>query len=441
MAQPRATWKGYLRLSLVTIEVALFSAVERSGGAPALRQLHAPSGKRVRYQKIAPGIGPVDDDDIVKGYEIGGYVVLEADEIDEIKLETKRAIRLAQFVDAAEVDPRYFERPYYLTPEGEASAEGFVVIREALRRAGKMGLGQMTMRGREHLVAIRPCGPGPMLETLRYADEVRESDRVFEDIPDIEPEPDMLDLAGELIERKSAAFDPAAWSDSYATALRELIERKREGEAVVGVSEEDRRGGAEVVDLMAALKNSLSEEGGSASKRGGSKGGHHRRPQQQGVVRRQQAVILSEQSLFFGQWPQAQGELRWCRTASPATATAATSTARPSRRAARPRGRSCAMPCRSTTRGACITTCGWSMTARCCNGPSRKDRASSPARAASLFAPRITRWIMPPSRGSFPRATARAPSCSGTVASGTISTTPKRALRRAVCALRSKASG
>ena len=273
MAQPRATWKGYLRLSLVTIEVALYSAVERSGGAPALRQLHVPSGERVRHQKVAPGVGPVDDDEIVKGYEIGGdgYVVLEDEELEEIRLETKRAIRLAQFVDAAEVDPRYFERPYYLTPEGEASAEGYVVIREALRRAGRMGLGQMTMRGREHLVAIRPCGPGLMLETLRYADEVRESDRVFDDIPEIEPEPDMLDLAGELIDRKTAPFDPSAWSDSYATALRDLIARKRRGEAVIGAAEEERRGGGEVVDLMAALKKSLSEERGDCGDRAGEK--------------------------------------------------------------------------------------------------------------------------------------------------------------------------
>ena len=291
MAQPRATWKGYLRLSLVTIEVALFSAVERSGGAPSLRQLHAPSGKRVRHQKVAPGIGPVEDDEIVKGYEIGGdgYVVLENEELDEIRLETRRAIRLAQFVDAAEVDPRYFERPYYLTPEGEAAGEGFVVIREALRRAGKMGLGQMTMRGREHLVAVRPCGPGLILETLRYADEVRESDRVFDDVPDIAPEEDMLDLAGELIERKTAPFDPSAWSDSYAAALRELIARKREGEAIVGAGEEERpRGGGEVVDLMAALKKSLSEEGGGA-KGGGSRGGGKRASSSSGGGRRKKA--------------------------------------------------------------------------------------------------------------------------------------------------------
>lgn len=274
MAAPRAYWKGHLRLSLVSIDVALYAATERDNAVP-LRQIHRESGKRVRYQKIAPGIGPIENDDIVKGFELGDdrYVVLEPDELDEIKLESSRAIRLAQFVEQHEIDPRYYERPYYLTPEGEAAAEGYVVIREALRASKKVGIGQMTMRGREHLVAVKPCGEGLLLETLRYGDEVRDSDRVFDDVPEIDVDPEMLSLAEELIERKTAAFDPSAYQDSYALALRDLIEKKRAGKAVVEAEGDDSRGGAQVIDLMEALKKSLRDQsGGKGSAKPSSKG-------------------------------------------------------------------------------------------------------------------------------------------------------------------------
>lgn len=266
MAAPRTYWKGHLRLSLVSIDVALYSATDRSSTI-SLRQIHRPSGKPVRYQKIAPGVGPVDDDEIVKGFDIGddSYVVLERDELDEIKLESRRAIRLIQFVDHHEVDPRYYDKPYYVAPQGEAAAEGFVVIREALRKANKVGLGQMTMRGREHLVAIRPCGDGLLLETLRYGDEVRAADAVFDDIPDLAVDDDMLGLAEQLIEQKSGRFHPGAFRDSYAAALRELIERKRKGKAVIAAGDEPPRKGGEVVDLMEALKKSLGQGGGKTA--------------------------------------------------------------------------------------------------------------------------------------------------------------------------------
>jgi DNA end-binding protein Ku len=264
MAAPRTYWKGHLRLSLVTVEVALYSATER-GASLSLRQIHKPSGRRIRYEKVAEGLGPVKSEEIVKGFELGddGYVVLEPEELDEIKLESSRAIRLVQFVDQSEVDPRYFEKPYYVAPQGEAAAEGFVVIREALRRAKKIGLGQMTLRGREHLVAIRPCGKGLLLETLRYGAEVRKADSVFDDIPEAEPDDDMLGLATQLIENKSASFDPNAFQDSYAAALRELIERKRKGKAIVAIGEEKKGKGGEVVDLMEALKKSLGQQKGA----------------------------------------------------------------------------------------------------------------------------------------------------------------------------------
>jgi DNA end-binding protein Ku len=270
MAAPRAFWKGHLRLSLVSIHVALISATERSASI-SLRQLHKPSGKRIRYEKVAPGIGPVDDADIVKGFELDtdGYVVLEPEELDAIKLESRRAIRLVQFVERGEIDPRYFDRPYYVVPEGDEAAEGYGVIRDALREADKSGLGQMTMRGREHLVAVRPCGRGLLLETLRYGAEVRAADSIFDDIPNLDVDEEMRGLAHELIERKTAPFDPDAFQDSYASALRELIERKREGDAVIGGEEKERRKGGEVVDLMAALRASVEEDKGRKGTRKG----------------------------------------------------------------------------------------------------------------------------------------------------------------------------
>ncbi len=215
-------------------------------------------------------------EEIVKGFEWdGSYVVLEPEELDEIKLESRSAIRLVQFVDYGEIDPRYFERPYYVAPRTEDSEEGFVVIREALRNAKKVGLGQMAMRGREYLVAVSPCGRGLLLETLRYAEEVRDTEFVFDDIPDLDVDKELLDLANELIERKTAPFDPSAFKDSYRDALRELIERKRKERAIITDTEEKEkpRRGAEVVDLMEALKKSVSsEKSGSGKKKSGGKG-------------------------------------------------------------------------------------------------------------------------------------------------------------------------
>ena len=169
----RAYWKGYLRLSLVTIGIELFTAVN-SGKDTALHQIHKPSGKRIRYEKVAPGIGAVKAKDIVKGFEVekDEYVVLDPEELDEIKLESRRTIDLVQFVDHEEIDPRYYERPYYVTPAAdEVAAEGFAVIREALRSGKKVGLGQMATRGRDQMCAVRACGDGLLLETLRYRNE------------------------------------------------------------------------------------------------------------------------------------------------------------------------------------------------------------------------------------------------------------------------------
>jgi DNA end-binding protein Ku len=259
-SRARAYWQGYLRLSLVSIGVELYAA-SASGDKTALHQIHKPSGKRVRYEKVAPGVGPIENSDIVKGFEIGddSYVVLEPEELDEIKLESSRAIELVQFVDRDEIDPRYFEKPYYLAPEGDVSTEGYVVIREALRASGKVGLGRLTMRGRESLVAIVPLGKGLLVETLRYANELRAAEPFFAEIADSAGDEEMISLATELIERKTRPFDAKAFKDAYAEALRDLVERKREGQAIVVTGEEERRAPGKVINLIEALKRSVGE--------------------------------------------------------------------------------------------------------------------------------------------------------------------------------------
>lgn len=266
----RAYWQGYLRLSLVSIGVELYAAT-MSAETTALHQIHKPSGKRVRYEKVVPGIGPIEASDIVKGFEIGddSYVVLEPQELDEIKLDSSRSIELVQFVGHDEIDPRYFDRPYYLAPEGEVSTEGYVVIREALRSTGRVGLGRLTMRGRENLVAVIPFGKGLLVETLRYGTELRAADGYFADIPDRKEDEEMVALATELIRRKTRPFDPSAFKDSYAEALRQLVERKREGHAIVATGEEERRPPGKVINLIEALKRSVGERSGPSRGSGG----------------------------------------------------------------------------------------------------------------------------------------------------------------------------
>jgi len=271
---PRAYWKGHLKLSLVTIGVELYTAVSRSNQLQ-LHQIHEPSGKRIRYQKVAPGVGPVDTSEIVKGYEVDNddYVLLSDEELDAVKLESRETIDLIQFVKQGEIDPRYFDKPYYVVPrDSEVAQEGFTVIREALRKSGKAGLGQLAVRGRDHICAIRPCGVGLLLETLRYPEEIRESDKIFREVEDRKPDKEMQSLAEELIERKSAPFDASIFKSKYAEALRDLIEEKRKKGKVSPTSDKElERDQENLVDLMAALKKSVERDKGGGKKTGSSK--------------------------------------------------------------------------------------------------------------------------------------------------------------------------
>lgn len=260
----RAYWKGFLRLSLVSIPVEIFNAVDTSSEI-RLNQIHKPSGKRVNYTKTVAGVGPVRSEDIVKGYEVDKdvYVTLEADEIDALKVESKRTLDLQRFIDAADIDWRFFEKPYYVVPADDAAAEGYLVIRAALGEMNKFGLGQITMSGREHMVAIGPVDRGLVMEVLRYPTEIRTPDAYFADLPAVTLDKEMVALAKELISRKAGIFDPAAYSDSYAVAMRELIARKAKGQRIVAAPRAEARDG-KVVDLLDALRSSLKGSGSGA---------------------------------------------------------------------------------------------------------------------------------------------------------------------------------
>ena len=264
----RAYWQGQIRLALVSIPVEIFSAT-RSGATVAFNQIHEPSGKRIKYEKVAPGIGPVDPEEIVKGYqyEKGKYVLLSDEEIEAVKLESKKTLELTQFVDAHEIDAIYYDKPYYVVPADDLAEEAFVVLRDALRQSRKVGLGQLALRGREYVVALKPCGRGLVLETLRYADEVNKASGFFRDIGDVKPEEDLLDLARTLIEKKTAKFDAGEYHDRYVDALKALIERKRKGKTIETSEEEApaQSRGSNVVDLMAALKRSLEKPNAKAA--------------------------------------------------------------------------------------------------------------------------------------------------------------------------------
>ncbi|MBC8130045.1 MAG: Ku protein [Rhizobiaceae bacterium] len=264
----RPIWKGQIRLSLVYIPVEIFSAT-KSGAQISFRQIHRKSGKRIQYDKVVEGIGPVEAEDIIKGYEIGKdeYVLLTDEEIAGVKLETKKTLELVQFVDQSDIPPLYYDKPYYVVPTDDLAEDAFRVVRDALRQTKRVGLGQLAMRGKEYLVALRPCGPGLLLETLHYADEIQKTDTIFEDISNKESEDDLLAVAKELIKRKSGPFKAETFKNNYTEALKRLIAEKRKSGRQLVIEEEGEEApkGAKsnVIDLMASLKKSL--EGGTAA--------------------------------------------------------------------------------------------------------------------------------------------------------------------------------
>jgi DNA end-binding protein Ku len=261
----RPSWRGIIKLALVSIPVEIFPAT-KAGKSIAFHQVHEPSGQRVRYEKVVPGIGPVDRDDILKGYEVdkGEYVLLDPEEIEKVKLESRKTLELTQFVDMTDIDPIYYDKPYFVVPADDLAEEAFVVLREALKRTKKVGIGQLAMRGQEYVVSLKPCGRGMVLETLRYADEVNKASSYFRDIGDAKPDADLLDMAEALIEKKASDFDATEFENRYIDALRSLIDEKikKKGKRVIQDRSSDTvPKGSNVVDLMAALKKSMDSGG------------------------------------------------------------------------------------------------------------------------------------------------------------------------------------
>lgn len=263
-AGKRPYWSGQIRLALVSIAVNLYTAT-RSTSPVAFRQIARETGKPIKLQKVAPGIGPVEADDIAKGFEIerGRFVIVEPGELDQLRLESRKTLELVQFVPVDDIDLIYFDRPYYVVPADDLAEEAFVVLREALRRTGKAGLGQLAMRGREVIVCLRPCCDGMLAETLRYDEEVYRAAAYFEAIPDLKPDRELLDLAIDLIDRKTAAFDAGRFRDHYVEAVLDLIKAKAKTKgAVVDAGDPGpAAGGGNVIDLMAALKKSVEGTG------------------------------------------------------------------------------------------------------------------------------------------------------------------------------------
>lgn len=255
----RPTWSGHLRLSLVTCPVALYNATS-SAGDVHFNLINPATGSRIKMVTTDAETGePVNRGDLVKGYEIekGRYIVLTNEEIAAVKLESTRVINIERFVDADEIDRLYWNTPYFLMPDGKLGLEAFAVIREAMVRSNKIALGRVVLHTRERLVALEPRGKGIVATTLRVNDEVRSAEETFAEIGDVAADEAMVDIASRIIEQQGGAFDPGQFNDRYEDALRALIAEK---EGKTPKSKDEPAADTNVVDLMAALKASLSRQ-------------------------------------------------------------------------------------------------------------------------------------------------------------------------------------
>ena len=283
MARPY--WSGSIQISLVSFAVKFFVATEAKSQI-RFHQVSRSTGERVRHQKVlgsalesdggaaasdgddvdaAPAAAaPVEKSDIVKGYEYakGQYVTIEPSEIANLRVPSKHNIAIEQFVDENEIDPAYFEKPYFVAPDGDAQAEAFAVVRKAMQTAGKVGIGKIAFAGREHVVAIMASkgedGRGLMAYTMRYAEELREPTEYFASIPKVEIDEDQLELAEQLIRKRTAKFDPKRYKDGYEVALKELVDAKVNNEPIPVDEPAPKR--AKVINLMDALRSSLASK-------------------------------------------------------------------------------------------------------------------------------------------------------------------------------------
>jgi DNA end-binding protein Ku len=256
---PRAYWKGYLKLSLVSCPIALFPATSEREKI-SFHQLNKNTGNRIKYRKVdADTDDEVESADIVKGYQVGkgDYLVLEPEELEAIALESKRVIEIDEFVPRKEIDELYLGNPYYLVPDGEVGQQAFAVIREAIRQEGMVGIGKVVFTSREHVIALEARGKGMLGVTLRYPYEVRKEDEYFDDIPDEKVTKDMLDLAKHIVETKNAHFEPERFEDRYEEALKDLLKKKQSGQKIEATRE---REPSKVISLMDALRRSVETD-------------------------------------------------------------------------------------------------------------------------------------------------------------------------------------
>src|SRR5438445_5364249 len=229
---PRAYWKGYLKLSLVSCPVALFPASSEREKI-SFNQIDKKTGNRIRYRKVDAETGEeVDSSDIVKGYEVGKgqYIEIEPEELEAIAIESKRTIEIDEFVPKKEIDELYLNSPYYIVPDGEVGQQAFAVIREAIRKEGMVALAKVVFTSREHVIALEPRDKGMLGITLRYPYEVRNEKDYFDDTPNEKIPKDMLELASHIVETKAGHFHPEKFEDRYEDALKELIRKKQHGE-------------------------------------------------------------------------------------------------------------------------------------------------------------------------------------------------------------------
>jgi DNA end-binding protein Ku len=279
---PRAYWKGYLKLSLVSCPVALFPATSEREKI-SFHQLNKNTGNRIKYRKVDAETGDeVESSDIIKGYQVGKgeYLQLEPEELEAIAIESKRTIEIDEFVPRKEIDELYQNNPYYIVPNGEVGQQAFAVIREAIRQEGMVAIGKVVFTSREHIIALEARGKGMMGMTLRYPYEVRKEDEYFDDIPDEKIPKDMLELASHIVESKAGHFKPEKFEDQYEDALKQLLKKKQSGQKIEAPRD---REPSKVVNLMDALRRSVeTERGGGERRKPAPRTGDHRAPKKAG---------------------------------------------------------------------------------------------------------------------------------------------------------------
>src|SRR6267154_4855424 len=260
---PRANWKGFLRLSLVTCPVVLYPATSDSEKV-SFNQINRKTGHRIKYAKVDADTGEeVANEDIVKGFKVDTdtYVEVTKEELENVALESTRTIEIDEFVQRDEIDPRYIIRPYYLCPDGKVGHDAFAVIRETIREMNKVAIGRVVLTNREHIISLEPLENGLVGTLLRYPYEVRSEQEYFDEIQDVKVTKDMLDLAKHIVNQKAGRFEPEKFEDQYETALVDLINQKRAGKPI---TPKERPRGENVVDLMEALRKSIGGAAGPA---------------------------------------------------------------------------------------------------------------------------------------------------------------------------------